>query len=88
MAAGSLPVAMSTSGDEAGRKGVHDHGGRLVSMEEVRKHNSGAGDAWVVVDGVVYDVSHFLDTHPGGAQVCTDRRTLQGGDHMRMHDHG
>lgn len=35
------------------------------SLAEVAKHNKD-GDAWLVVDGVVYDVSRFAGMHPGG----------------------
>lgn len=37
-------------------------------MAEVSKHNK-EGDAWVVIDGYVYDVSRFSEFHPGGKQV-------------------
>lgn len=37
-----------------------------LSWAEVRKHNSKT-DAWIVVDGYVYDCSKFLASHPGGA---------------------
>lgn len=37
-------------------------------MEEISKHKSET-DAWVVVDGVVYDITRFVDTHPGGVEV-------------------
>lgn len=57
---------------EAGRKGLEDGVDKLVSMADVSKHES-QGDAWVVVDGVVYDISLFVDTHPGGVEVT---RTL------------
>ena len=36
-------------------------------MEEVRQHNK-HGDAWIVVEGNVYDVSTFMQFHPGGVQ--------------------
>ncbi|KAI2626736.1 glycolate oxidase [Hypoxylon sp. NC1633] len=35
---------------------------------EVSKHNT-AQDCWVVIHGKVWDVSDFLDEHPGGANV-------------------
>lgn len=38
------------------------------SMEEVAKHNK-KDDLWIVVKGVVMDVSNWLDEHPGGAQA-------------------
>lgn len=38
------------------------------TLEEIHTHNS-EKDAWVVVDGVVYDVSKFAEFHPGGKYV-------------------
>ncbi|EAS29974.3 flavocytochrome c [Coccidioides immitis RS] len=38
------------------------------TMEEVAKHNK-KDDLWIVVKGVVMDVSNWLDEHPGGAQA-------------------
>lgn len=38
------------------------------TMEEVAKHNK-EGDLWVVVKGVVMDLSNWLDEHPGGPQA-------------------
>ena len=34
-------------------------------MEEVEKHNT-VDDAWIVVKGAVFDVSAFVEDHPGG----------------------
>ncbi|KAL4574338.1 hypothetical protein LXL04_021167 [Taraxacum kok-saghyz] len=41
---------------------------KLFTMQEASEHNS-AGDCWVVIDGKVYDVSTYLDEHPGGDDV-------------------
>ncbi|CAH0014974.1 unnamed protein product [Clonostachys rhizophaga] len=38
------------------------------TMEEVAKHNT-KGDLWVVVKGVVMDLSNWLEEHPGGPQA-------------------
>ncbi|KAF3911038.1 hypothetical protein AA313_de0203245 [Arthrobotrys entomopaga] len=38
------------------------------TMEEVAKHNK-KDDVWVVVKGVVMDLTGFLDDHPGGANA-------------------
>ncbi|KAL2818112.1 FAD binding domain-containing protein [Aspergillus granulosus] len=38
------------------------------SMEEVAKHNK-KDDLWIVVKGVILDVTNWLDEHPGGANA-------------------
>jgi predicted heme/steroid binding protein len=46
------------------------------TAEEVAKHNQ-EGDAWVVVDGAVFDVSRFAALHPGGEGLLLE---FAGGD--------
>jgi len=43
-----------------------------LTLEEVAQHSQ-ASNAWVVIDGVVYDVAKFLRTevHPGGEVILT-----------------
>ncbi|KAJ8906590.1 hypothetical protein NDN08_003083 [Rhodosorus marinus] len=38
---------------------------RNILLEELREHSS-VGNAWTAVRGKVYDISHYLDYHPGG----------------------
>ncbi|CAJ1366247.1 unnamed protein product [Effrenium voratum] len=41
------------------------------TREEVAKHST-PEDAWIVVDGDVYDVTKFAQMHPGGTQILLD----------------
>jgi len=45
---------------------------KQFTREEVAKHNK-AGDVWIIVDTIVYDLSKFVDLHPGGAYVLLDK---------------
>ncbi|KAL9953373.1 hypothetical protein ACROYT_G040782 [Oculina patagonica] len=36
----------------------------LFSLQEVQRHNK-VDDAWIVIDGKVYDVSSYVAAHPG-----------------------
>ncbi|KAI9319326.1 acyl-CoA dehydrogenase/oxidase [Dichotomocladium elegans] len=39
---------------------------KTFTREEVSRHSSGE-DLWIIIDGAVYDMSRFIDMHPGGA---------------------
>ncbi|CAN6675798.1 unnamed protein product [Malus baccata var. baccata] len=41
---------------------------KLYTMQEASQHNT-KDNCWVVIDGKVYDVSTYLDDHPGGDDV-------------------
>ncbi len=41
---------------------------RSYLWEDIRKHDK-ENDAWVVMDGEVFDVSKFLSEHPGGSSI-------------------
>lgn len=45
---------------------------RSVTMEEVATHKA-RGDAWLVVRGIVYDVSPYVEYHPGGIPMILSR---------------
>jgi len=36
-----------------------------VSVEEIKRHAT-EQDCWIVVDDVVWDITEFIPSHPGG----------------------
>ncbi|KAL1198897.1 Cytochrome B5 isoform D [Cardamine amara subsp. amara] len=42
--------------------------GKVFTLAEVSQHSS-SQDCWIIIDGKVYDVTKFLDDHPGGDEV-------------------
>lgn len=49
---------------------------RVWTADEVKKHAS-AGDCWTIIDGTVYDVTPFVNRHPGGSTAIS---AICGGD--------
>lgn len=47
-------------------------GNKIYSMNEVKKHNK-INDGWVVIKNKVYNVTNFINQHPGGSQILSDR---------------
>ncbi|KAA1111102.1 hypothetical protein PGT21_036605 [Puccinia graminis f. sp. tritici] len=43
---------------------------KIISVQEVENHKD-EKSAWVIVEGKVYDVTDFLEEHPGGKKVTT-----------------
>ncbi|XP_073032845.1 cytochrome b5 [Primulina eburnea] len=44
---------------------------KLFTMEEASEHNT-SEDCWVVIDGKVYDVTTYLEEHPGGDDILLE----------------
>ena len=40
------------------------------TREEVSKHNK-KGDCWIILNGYVYNVTKFLNIHPGGSRIIS-----------------
>uniref|UniRef100_A0A915EQ05 Cytochrome b5 n=1 Tax=Ditylenchus dipsaci TaxID=166011 RepID=A0A915EQ05_9BILA len=44
----------------------------LLSRAQVAEHNSNSS-AWIIIGNKVYDVTKFLDEHPGGCEVLLEK---------------
>ncbi|KAK4756552.1 hypothetical protein SAY87_006679 [Trapa incisa] len=45
-----------------------DRESKIFTLAEVSDHNT-ANDCWLIIEGKVYDVTKFLEDHPGGDEV-------------------
>lgn len=48
---------------------------KVFTLEEVQKHKSAKGEeksVWFVIHDKVYDVTKFLDEHPGGEEILVE----------------
>jgi predicted heme/steroid binding protein len=45
--------------------GVSNPGSKGVTMEELRKHKTRETGVWTVLKGNVYNITQYLDYHPG-----------------------
>ncbi|ORY07127.1 cytochrome b5 [Basidiobolus meristosporus CBS 931.73] len=48
---------------------------KTISAEELTTHAT-KSDIWLAIDGKVYDVTKFLDEHPGGEEVILEQAGL------------
>ncbi|KAJ4165777.1 hypothetical protein LMH87_007395 [Akanthomyces muscarius] len=42
---------------------------KTFATAEVSKHKDKDNGIWLIIEGAVYDVTNFVDEHPGGARV-------------------
>ena len=61
-----MPSKSDGGGAEGGAAGGVAR--RRVSMSELSAH-ADASSCWVALHGVVYDLTSFVDEHPGGAYM-------------------
>ena len=53
---------------------------RIISWEEIEQHHGDADTVWTVIHGKVYDVTKFLDEHPGGREIMVENAGLDATD--------
>lgn len=61
----ATPSSIPPKEDSGSSGATEEKGSKTYTLAEVAKHNTD-GDAWVVVNGKVLDVTNFVDDHPGG----------------------
>ncbi|OAK99499.1 hypothetical protein IQ06DRAFT_251656 [Phaeosphaeriaceae sp. SRC1lsM3a] len=44
--------------------------GLTVTVEEIKKHDK-ENDCWIVVNDIVWDITDFIPSHPGGNEIIT-----------------
>ncbi|CCK71989.1 Cyb5p KNAG_0I02040 [Huiozyma naganishii CBS 8797] len=44
---------------------------KIYTYEDVAQHST-SEDAWIVIDNRVYEVTKFLDEHPGGEEILLE----------------
>lgn len=52
---------------------------KTFSLEEIAKHKE-EDDCWLVIHGKVYDVTKYLDEHPGGPEIMLSNSGAEAGD--------
>ena len=51
----------------------------IIGFAELCRHNK-VDDLWLAIDGIVYDVTPFMDDHPGGGDIMLSAAGKDGTD--------
>lgn len=66
---GDIP-ANNTNAEENGQ--TVDGGAKYYTLEDIRVHNMST-DTWLIIHDKVYDITSFLEEHPGGEEVLLEQ---------------
>ena len=66
-------AAASSSGDAP----------RVISIDEMRKHTT-EESCWIAVRGEVFDVTPFIDEHPGGFDIIISNTGKRGKEREKL----
>jgi len=73
-----VPKSSSEPAKEQSQPQSTDAPLRRITAEELRRHNSSETGNWVVLYGQVYDLTEYIEEHPGGAEAITDVGGMDG----------
>lgn len=48
-----------------------DHSVRYIPVSEVIEHNNPRTGFWMIISGIVYDITSYIKQHPGGDKILT-----------------
>lgn len=55
---------------------------RVISAEELARHSSRDEQVWVALNGRVYDLTEYVEEHPGGVEAVLDVAGMDGTEHF------
>jgi L-lactate dehydrogenase (cytochrome) len=58
-----------------------------INLLQVQRHND-CDSCWVIVEGEVYDVTDFLEEHPGGANIILRYAGKDATEYLPVHPLG
>lgn len=62
----------TTSTCVEGNGAATESGVKCFTIEEIRTHNM-SSDTWLIIHDKVYDITSFLEEHPGGEEVLLEQ---------------
>ncbi|XP_029941937.1 cytochrome b5 type B [Salarias fasciatus] len=67
------PVQTDTESAGAGENGeTMDSSVKYYTLEDIQAHNM-SNDTWLIIHDKVYDITSFLEEHPGGEEVLLEQ---------------
>ncbi|XP_027119009.1 cytochrome b5, seed isoform-like [Coffea arabica] len=60
---------------------------KVLGYDEVSLHNT-SKDCWVIINAKAYDVTNFLDDHPGGGDVLLEAAGKDASEEFESAGHG
>ncbi|KAG9391044.1 Cytochrome b5-like Heme/Steroid binding domain [Carpediemonas membranifera] len=65
---------------------IPDHELPIIPLQEVRKHND-RKDAWIVINGDVFDVTNYARSHPGRTAIFSNLDQVDSTSCFNLHHH-